>query len=159
GRRSNRGAHAHLGLAWLAQHIPAAPHGLDVVFAIRGLRKLLTDLAHEDVNDLELRLVPAAIEMVEKHLLGARGALAHAQELQHLVFLPGKRHGSAAHLDRLCIEIDAELASVDDGLRRCLGPADNRLNARHELVLVKWLGHVVVGPEAETSYLVRYLSK
>src|SRR6516165_763851 len=38
----------------LAQHVTAAPHGLDVVLAVGRIRELLAQLADEDVDDLEL---------------------------------------------------------------------------------------------------------
>src|SRR5262245_28032011 len=60
----------------LAQHIAAAPNRLDEVLAARCGGELLTQLADEDVDDLELRLVHAAIEMIEEHLLGESRALA-----------------------------------------------------------------------------------
>src|SRR5262249_31120653 len=53
---------ALVGLVRLAQHVAAAPHGLDEVAAFGGIRKLLAELADEDVDDLQLRLVHAAIE-------------------------------------------------------------------------------------------------
>src|SRR5688572_27567833 len=72
-----------LGVRRLAQHVAAAPHRLDVVLAVRGIRKLLAQLADEHVDDLELGLVHSAVEMVEEHLLGQRRALAERKELQH----------------------------------------------------------------------------
>jgi len=36
---------------------------------------LLSQLAHEDIDDFELGLIHAAIKMVEEHLLGERRAL------------------------------------------------------------------------------------
>src|SRR3546814_4385050 len=77
---------------WIAQHIAAAPYGLDIIVAATGEGKLLAKLANEDVDDLQLRLVHAAIEMVEEHFLRERGALAererseeHTSELQSLM--------------------------------------------------------------------------
>src|SRR5262245_43162653 len=52
----------------LAQHIAAAPHRLDVVLAVGGGCELLAQLADEDVDDLQFRLVHTAIEMIEEHL-------------------------------------------------------------------------------------------
>src|SRR5205823_14996899 len=48
-------------LVRLAQHVAAAPHGLDEVAAFGSVRQLLAQLADEDVDDLELGLVHAAI--------------------------------------------------------------------------------------------------
>ena len=65
--------------------VTAAPHGLDVVLAVRGVGELLAQFADEDVDDLQLRLVHAAIEIIEKHLLGERGAFAQRQQLQYVI--------------------------------------------------------------------------
>jgi hypothetical protein len=54
--------------------------------------------------------------MVQKHLLGQRGALPEREELQHLVFLAGQMHAAAVHLHRLGVEIDAEIPGLDDRL-------------------------------------------
>src|SRR5262245_7735406 len=70
------GRDAGLVLGRLAQHVAAAPHRLDVVLAVGGVGELLAQLADEDVDDLELGLVHAAVEVVEEHLLGQRRALA-----------------------------------------------------------------------------------
>src|SRR3546814_6310565 len=62
---------------WIAQHIAAAPYGLDIIVAATGEGKLLAKLANEDVDDLQLRLVHAAIEMVRSE--------EHTSELQSLM--------------------------------------------------------------------------
>src|SRR5438132_12638225 len=74
------GRYACLVLGRLAQHVAAAPHGLDVVLAARGVGELLAQLADEHVDDLELGLVHAAVEVVEEHLLGQGRALAQAEQ-------------------------------------------------------------------------------
>src|SRR5262245_27090267 len=145
---------ARLVVGRLAQHVAAAPHRLDVVLAVAGIRELLAQLADEDVYDLELGLVHAAVEMIEEHLLGQRGALAEREQLQHLVFLAGEVHARAVHFHRLGVEIDYEVAGLDHRLRMALGAAHDGVDARDQLVLVEWLGHVVVGAEAETADLV-----
>src|ERR1700722_8006787 len=148
------GGNALFDLLRLAQHIAAAPHGLDEVAAFGGVGQLLAQLADEDVDDLQFRLVHAAIEMVEEHLLGERGALAQRKQLQHLVFLAGEVDALAADLDRLGVEIDHEIAGLDHRLGVALGTAHDRMDARNEFVLVEGLGHIVVGADAETFDLV-----
>src|SRR5262245_28921834 len=66
------GRDAGLVVARLAQHVAPAPHGLDVVFAVRRIRQLLAQLADEHVDDLQFGFVHATIEVVEEHLLGQR---------------------------------------------------------------------------------------
>jgi hypothetical protein len=88
-----------------------------------GIGELLAQFADEDVDDLQLRLVHAAIEVIEEHFLGQRRALAQAQELQHLVLLAGQVHAGAVDLDGLGVEVDDEIAGVDDRLGVALGAA------------------------------------
>ncbi|MGY3395782.1 hypothetical protein ACVWW6_008373 [Bradyrhizobium sp. USDA 3311] len=92
--------------------------------------------------------------MVEEHFLGEGRALAEREELQHLVFLAGQMHALAADFDRLGVEVDDEVAGLDDRLGMSLGAAHDRVDAGHQLVLVEGLGHVVVGADAETLDLV-----
>src|SRR5215831_16532921 len=152
--RSALRRNARLVVRRLAQHIAAAPDGLDVVLAVRRVGELLAQLADEHVDDLEFGLVHAAVEMVEEHLLGEGRALAQREQLEHLILLAGEMHARAVDLDGLGIEIDDEIAGLDDRLGMPLGAPHDRVDARHQLVLVEWLGHVVVGAEAEALDLV-----
>src|SRR3954468_20173618 len=52
----------------LAPHPAAAPDGLGVILALGCIGELLAELADEDVDDLQLRLVHAAIKVVQEHL-------------------------------------------------------------------------------------------
>src|ERR1700738_4329762 len=90
----------------LAQHIAAAPHGFDEVLATRCVGEFLAQLADEYVDDFELRLVHAAVEMVEEHLLRQSSALAQREEFQHLVLLAGEVDTLGMDLNRLGVEID-----------------------------------------------------
>src|SRR5579859_7261203 len=138
----------------LAQHIAAAPDSLDEIAAFGGVGELLAQLADEDVDDLQFRLVHAAIEVVQEHFLGQRGALAQAEQFQHLVFLAGQMHALAADFHRLGVEVDHEVAGLDHRLGVALRTAHDRMDAGHQFVLVEGFGHVVVGAVAETLYLV-----
>jgi hypothetical protein len=141
-------------LVRLAQHVAAAPHGFDEVAAFGGVRQLLAQLADEDVDDLQLGLVHAAIEVVEEHFLGQRGSLAEREQLQHLVFLARQVHALAADFDRLGVEVDDEIAGLDDRLGVTLGTAHDRMDAGDQFVLVEGLGHVVIGTDAEALDLI-----
>jgi len=132
----------------------SASNSLDEVAALGGVGKLLAQLADEDVDDLQFGLVHAAIEMVQKHFLGQRGALAQGEQLQHLVFLARQMHALATDLDGLGVEIDHEIAGLDHRLGVALGTAHDRMDAGDQFVLVEGLGHVVVGADAETPDLV-----
>ena len=96
-----------------AQYIAPPPHRLDVVLAVRGVGKLLAQLADKNVDDFDLRLVHAAVKIVDKHLFGKRRALPQAQQLQHLVLLAGEVHAGAADLDRLGVKVDDEVAGLN----------------------------------------------
>jgi hypothetical protein len=110
-------------LVGIAQHVAAAPDGFDVVLCRRWLLQLLAQLADEDVDDLQFRLVHAAIEMVEEHFLGQRRALAQRKQLEHLVFLAGQVHALAVDFDRLGVEIDLEIAGL---MTDCAWPLERR---------------------------------
>src|SRR5208282_1249273 len=138
----------------LPQHIAATPYRFDVVLAARGVGQLLAQLAHEHVDYFLFRLIHPAVEVIEKHFLGHCHALAQAQELQHLVLPAGEMHRRAVDHDRLGVEVDGEIVDLNDGLGVTPGAAHDGVDARHQLVLVEWLGHIVIGAEAETLDLV-----
>src|SRR5687768_10041869 len=94
-----------LVVAGIAQHVAAPPDGLDVVPTAGRRLQLLAQLADEHVDDLELGLVHAAVQMIEEHLLGQRRALAQREQLEHLVLLARQMHALALHLDRLGVEV------------------------------------------------------
>src|SRR5689334_15083239 len=106
GGKSGLRRNSLVGLCRLAQHVTAAPHRLDVVLAGGGVGEFLAQLADEHVDDFELRLVHAAVEMVEEHLLGERGPFTQGEQLEHLVFLARQVHALTADFHRLGVEID-----------------------------------------------------
>jgi hypothetical protein len=121
------------GHIWVAQHVASSPHRLDVGFAARGGGQLLPELADEDVDDLQLGLVDAAIEVVEELLLGQGLALAERQQFQDAVFLGGRVQRLASGTRRWRVQVDRQLAGVD---HRLGGPGapDDGLDADHALV-------------------------
>src|SRR4051794_10309869 len=80
------------------QSVATTPNRLDVVLPAGEPGEFLSKLADEYVDDLDLRLVHAAVKMVEKHLLGQRRALAQGHELQHGELLHGE-------VDRLACDL------------------------------------------------------
>ena len=68
-------------------------------------------------------------------------------------------HARAFDLNYFGVEVDDEIAGLDHGLGMTLGAADDGVDARDQLVLVKGLGHVVVGAEAKPPDLVLDASK
>ncbi len=63
-------------------------------------------------------------------------------------------HRLALGLDRLGVEVDADLAGMDHRLRVPFRPADDRVDARHQFLAVEGLGQVVIRAEAEAAHLV-----
>ena len=98
----------------LTHYIAAPPNRLDIVLAARCAGEFFSQLANKYVDDLHLWLVHTAVEVAQKHFLGERRALAQRQEFQHLVLLAGQIHACAVDLDRLAIEIDTQIVSVDE---------------------------------------------
>ena len=123
-----------------------------------GVGKLLAELADEDVDDLQFRLVHAAVEMVEEHLLGQRLVpFAQREEFQqHLVLLTGEVNaGGLVTSTVLVSRLTHEVAGVDHRLGMALGAADDRVDARDQFVLAwntAW--SAVIGAEAETADLI-----
>ena len=138
----------------IAQHIAPAPDGLDVVVALGGLRQLLAQLADEDVDDLQFRLVHAAVEMVQEHLLGQRGALAQAQQFKNAVFLARQVQRRIVDFDRAGIQVDRQTAGPDHAVGMAFAAADDGLDARDQLALVEGLGQIIVGADAQSLDLV-----
>src|SRR5205823_14172546 len=62
--KSRSGGDALFHLVRLAQHIAAAPHCFDEIASFRGVGELLAQLADEDVDDLQFRLVHSATEVI-----------------------------------------------------------------------------------------------
>ena len=89
-----------------------------------------------NIDDLELRLVSTAVEVVQEHFLGQRGALAGESSSSIAYSLP-VRCTRAVDLDRLGIEVHGELAGADDGLAVTLRAADDGVDARNQLVAVE----------------------
>jgi hypothetical protein len=111
--KSASGDQSFVRLAGLAQHIASAPDRLDVVAATACVRELLAQLTDEDVDDLQFRLVHAAIEMIQKHFLAERRSLAQSENFKNLIFLAGQMHPRAASLDTLLLEVDDEVADAN----------------------------------------------
>ena len=113
-----------LNRAWLAQCIAASPHRFDVILAARCVGEFPSQLADKHVDDLGLRLIHAAIEMVQETFFGERRVLAQCKELQDFVFLAGQMHTRAPDLDALpCQWRSAQIsscASCGQGVARWL---------------------------------------
>ena len=120
-----------------------------MMLTARRLGQLLAQLADEDVDNLQSGLVHAAIEMIEEHLLGQRRALPQREQFEHLIFLPGQMHRLAVDLDGLGIEIDLDLAGLDDRLGMAPRAPHDGMDAGHQFLGVERLGQIVVRPGPE----------
>src|SRR3546814_20630213 len=98
-----------------------------------------------DVDDLQLRLVHAAVEGVEAHLLGQRGALAQRQQLQDAVFLAGQVQRMALHPVAPGIQVDGQIPVTYARVRMHAGAAYFRLAAGDQLALLEGVRTVAVG--------------
>src|SRR3954471_10408824 len=97
----------------VAQHITASPDCFDVMLAIAGDGQLFAQLANENVDNFQFRLVHAAVEVVEEHLLGQGCPLPQREQLEHLIFLAGQMHTLSVDLYRFGIEVHRKLAGGD----------------------------------------------
>ena len=139
------------------QNVPAAPDGLNVVVASGGLRELFTELADKNINDLEFRFVNPAVQMVEEHFLGQRRTFAEREQFQDSIFLTGQMKRLVVDFNGPCIEIDCQLTGFNNRLCMSLGTADNGLNTSDQFILVKRLGQLIVGADAEPfHFLLRF---
>src|SRR5215831_1114495 len=89
----------------ISEDIAPTPHRLDVMTATSRLRKLLAQLADEHVDDLDLRLVHPAVEMVEEHLLSQRRAFAQAEQLEDAALLTGQVNRIVIDRDDTCVKV------------------------------------------------------
>jgi len=98
------------------------------VIAAGRLGEFFAQLAEENIDDLQLRLVRSVIETVKKHFLREDGTLAQAEELEDGVLRAGHMHWLVVDRDNPGIEIDGQLACPDRRFRVALERADDRLN-------------------------------
>jgi hypothetical protein len=136
----------------IAHHVATAPDRADEVVRA-GLRQLLAELADEHVDDLDLGLVHAAVQMVQECLLREDHAFPESEQLEHGVFLARQMHRAAADRHVARREIQGQIADRQGGLGEPLGPPDDGLDAGHQLLLVEWFRDEVVGPHAEALHL------
>ena len=136
----------------LADHVAASPHRADQV-AGPGRRQLLAQLADEHVDDLHLRLVHAAIEMIEERLLGQHHPLAQHQQFEDRVFLAGQMHRLVVHRHLVAVQVEQQRADAQCRLAVPLAAPHDSLHPRQQFRLVERLGDEVVGTKAETLHL------
>jgi len=141
---------AGFGQIRIAKPVAATPYCFDKVIAARCLGQLLAQLANKDVDDFDLGLVHSAVEMVEKHFLCQRRALAQSEQFEDPVFLAGEVHGVIVDRDLSGVEIDDQLAGPHHRFTVALGAAGDCLNARDHLPVIKKVAEHITVTKAET---------
>jgi hypothetical protein len=63
-------------------------------------------------------------------------------------------HANLFDVDGLRVDVDSEIAGLDDGLGMALRAAHDGVDASDQFGFVEWLGHIVVGATAEALDLV-----
>ena len=90
--------------------ITTPPDGFNMAFTIIHIFDFLAKLTDENINDFNLGLIHATIEVVEEHFLGQCGALAQRKQLKHRIFLAGKVNTSTVDFNSLGIKVYRQFA-------------------------------------------------
>ena len=102
-----------LNVAWRVQRVAAAPHRLYVILTARCVGEFLSQLADKHVDDLRVRLINAAVELVQELSLASVACLCSARSSRIFVFLVGQMHARAVDLDSLTIQIKMQVVDVN----------------------------------------------
>src|SRR5690606_12497203 len=136
------------------EHVAEAALGLD-----HRLGQVLVDLAAQ-VGDVALDDARVAVEVVLPHVVEDLRLRQHPVGVEHEVTQQlelggGELDGHISHGHLAGVLIHRELAGADDGVFFVLHPAaQDRLDARDDLVEREGLGDVVVAADGETGDLV-----
>src|ERR1035437_6898174 len=129
-------------------HVTYASHGRDQLLPLARV-DLLAQVVDHDVHDVRAR-----IEVVSPRVLGDQRAAHHAplvaaEVLEHDELLRRELHQRAAapHLPR--VEIELEIADLQDRRGEDAGTARERLDPREQLLEGEGLGDIVVGARAQ----------
>ena len=150
-RQGGRGLAHSLGLA---QDIALTPDGIDTHSARASDFQLAAKLADEDVDDLRLGLIHAAIEMAQERCLAEDRPLAKRQELDNAEFLACQRQGFAIDKRQMAVEVNLEIADRHRGRTMAVGAANDGIQIGQKLKPVERLGQIPVGPSAKRGDLV-----
>src|SRR5215475_12745689 len=106
-----------------------------------------------NTDDLHLRFIHPAIEVIEERLLGQHHALAQHQQFENRVFLAGEVDGLAVHGHLMTIEIEQQRTNAQGRLAEALAATDHCLNTGHQFGFVEWLGDEIIGPKSQALHL------
>src|SRR5262245_19510232 len=135
--------------------ITVAAHRFQQRLAARGV-----DLAAEpgdiDVHDIGQRVLAIAPDLVEDAGAREHPAWRAHQQFKNGEFLGGELDLLAASLDLEQIPVEHEIANLHDIRLRgeIARAADQRLDAREQLIEIEGLGEIVVGADAQAFDLV-----
>src|SRR2546423_5806816 len=135
----------------LDQPIPEPPRRLDQHLADLGLLELLAQSPHVDIHESSIAsglVAPNADEQIVAREHASRLASERAKQLelcrrQRELLVPGDRlHAGEIHDEAPEAQLSVLRVVVVNAI-----PAEQRLDARGELVVVKWLAQIAVGAD------------
>ena len=121
-----------------------APHCIDAHPAGTGKFQLAPQFADEDIDDLWLRLVHAAIKMAEDSSLAENRPLAQRQKFNDTEFLAGQLQLLAFDQRHMAVEVNFEVADRDLARAVAMCAANDRIKVGQKLKSVEWLGQIPV---------------
>jgi len=122
------------------------------MFAAGCLGELFTQLADEDIDNLELGLVYSVIEVVEEHFLRQGRALAEAEQLKNAVLFARKVHRLVVYRDKAGVEIDDKVPGLD-----CRWATKCGTGSRRQWHFVRDLLFSLEPPNLLTAVTARYV--
>ena len=141
-----------------AKDVALSPDGVDADTARAGDFQLATELADEDVDDLRLRLVHAAIEVAEESCLAEDGSLAQRQKLDNPEFLACQRKLFAVDQRQMAVKVDFEIANRHGGRAVAVRAADDGIEIGQKLETVERLGEIPSAPAPSAAILSSVLA-
>src|SRR3954467_15423239 len=133
----------------LHEAIPSTRLREDVARPRRVRFDLAPQLGDVDVQVVRLGAVRLSPYLVQDRTVRQELSLVSGKQCEQRVFLRRQLNTLAAHRHCMRLEVDAELADLEDRLTRALRPAECRAQPRQQLVETERLRHVIVGASVE----------
>src|SRR6478735_1285767 len=136
-----------------SEPITAATDRLDGFQLAFGV-ELLPEATDEDFQDIGVAVEILLVDVLGE--IGLRDELAGMQHevLEHLVLVARQVHARAVDADRLCGQVQADRAAVERRLAPARGAAQQRVDAREQLLDMEGLDQVIVGAGLQALDLV-----
>ena len=113
-RKCDQGGGNRLRL-WVMQNVTPAPYGGNKVLGSHGL-KFFAKFADKHINNLDIRLIPPAVQVVEECLLGLGNSLAQHQQFQNGKFFASQMNGAVFHCNRMVVQVQGQRANLGNGV-------------------------------------------